>query len=161
MKIFLLMFFIFFNSPIYALEVDDRNSARPEIIGISEGEEVCTEVVSNGEVTRRCLSYDSSIGDESFLDNLFEVVSSTSNNSSDDGTSPLEDVLCNILELLQGGIGKGIAAFAIIFMGISLFLGKVSWGLAISTALGIGAMFGAISVVDAISENDNDNSGFC
>lgn len=62
----------------------------------------------------------------------------------------LEDVICNALMIIQGTVGKGIAAFAIIFIGISLFLGKVSWGVAISTALGIGAIFGAVSIVQAL-----------
>jgi len=63
----------------------------------------------------------------------------------------IEVTLCKVLELLTGTIGKAIAAFAIIFIGVSLFMGKVSWGLAISTALGIGAIFGAAGIVEAIS----------
>ena len=63
----------------------------------------------------------------------------------------LEGVMCNVINIVQGGVGKGIAAFGIIFIGVSLFLGKVSWGLAISTALGIGAIFGAATIVDAIA----------
>jgi type IV secretion system protein VirB2 len=59
----------------------------------------------------------------------------------------VEKVLCNALSFVMGPIGKGIAAFAIIMIGVSLFLGKVSWGLGISTALGIGAIFGAPGIV--------------
>ena len=68
-----------------------------------------------------------------------------------DTYTQVEVTLCKVLELLTGVIGKAIAAFAIIFIGVSLFMGKVSWGLAISTALGIGAIFGAAGLVDAIS----------
>jgi len=66
-------------------------------------------------------------------------------------TDAVSEVMCRVLSIVQGKLGKGIAAFAIIFIGISLFMGKVSWGLAVSTALGIGAIFGAGSLVDTIS----------
>lgn len=73
----------------------------------------------------------------------------------------LENVICNALGIIQGGVGKGIAAFAIIFIGISLFLGKVSWGVAISTALGIAAIFGAASIVQALGGGtDGCTEGF-
>jgi len=62
----------------------------------------------------------------------------------------LETILCNALSIVQGGVGRSIAAFAIIFIGISLFLGKVSWGVAIATVLGIGAIFGASTIVSGL-----------
>ncbi|MBT4989327.1 MAG: TrbC/VirB2 family protein [Rickettsiales bacterium] len=62
----------------------------------------------------------------------------------------LEQILCNALAIVQGGVGKSIAAFAIIFIGVSLFLGKVSWGVAIATVLGIGAIFGATTIVEGL-----------
>ena len=68
----------------------------------------------------------------------------------------LESTLCKMLAMLNGTIGKGVAAFAIMFVGISLFMGKVSWGLAISTALGIGAIFGATGMVTALGGGDLD-----
>ena len=52
--------------------------------------------------------------------------------------------------MVQGGVGKTIAAFAIIMIGAAMFLGKISWGLAISTAIGIGAIFGASTIVAAL-----------
>ena len=62
----------------------------------------------------------------------------------------IEKTLCRVLNLLTGNIGKAIAAFAIIMIGVSLFMGKVSWGLAISTAMGIGAIFGAAGLVQTL-----------
>ena len=62
----------------------------------------------------------------------------------------LEATLCTILKFLTGNIGKAIAAFALVFLGISLFLGKVSWGLAISTALGVATIFGAPQIVSTL-----------
>ena len=69
----------------------------------------------------------------------------------------IEDVLCNVLDLVQGPIGKGIGMVAIIFLGVSLFMGKVSWGLAISTAIGLGFIFGASGIVSAIGGVDKSD----
>jgi len=57
-------------------------------------------------------------------------------------------VLCNVVGQLQGGLGKAIATIAIKILGISLFLGKLSWPLALVTAVGIGMIFGAANIVD-------------
>ena len=77
-------------------------------------------------------------------------------NSFAEGYTVIESTLCKLLAMLTGTIGKGVAAFAIMFVGISLFMGKVSWGLAISTALGIGAIFGAAGIVKALGGGDLD-----
>lgn len=65
-------------------------------------------------------------------------------------------VLCNIIGQLQGGIGKGIATIAIIVLGIGLFLGKLSWPVAVATALGIGLIFGAAGIVTWISSGTSN-----
>jgi type IV secretory pathway VirB2 component (pilin) len=84
-------------------------------------------------------------------DPAFATSSSTSVGTGGD----LEQILCNALSIVQGGVGKSIAAFAIIFIGISLFLGKVSWGVAIATVLGIGAIFGASTIVEGLGAGGN------
>ena len=70
----------------------------------------------------------------------------------------LEATLCKILKFLTGNIGKAIAAFALVFLGISLFLGKVSWGLAISTALGVATIFGAPKLVQTLGAGAADKA---
>lgn len=77
----------------------------------------------------------------------FDALANTPAQSNDAITS----VLCNIIGQLQGGIGKGIATIAIIVLGIGLFLGKLSWPVAVATALGIGLIFGAAGIVSWIS----------
>ena len=67
-------------------------------------------------------------------------------------------VLCNVVGQLQGGIGKGIATIAIIVLGIGMFLGKLSWPVAIATALGIGLIFGAAGLVGWISSGTGGNT---
>ena len=78
---------------------------------------------------------------------LAQVVDSSYNISS----NSLTRVMCNALRLVTGSAGKTFAAFAIIATGIGFFTGKVSWGLMIGVAAGIAAMFGAPSIVAAIS----------
>jgi type IV secretion system protein VirB2 len=57
------------------------------------------------------------------------------------------DTLCKVVGSLTGVWGKAIATIAIIVLGIGLFLGKLSWGVAIATAIGIGMIFGAGTIV--------------
>ncbi len=59
--------------------------------------------------------------------------------------------LCNALRIITGTGGKAFAAFAIISLGIGFFTGKVSWGLMVGVTAGIAAMFGAPTIVAAIS----------
>jgi type IV secretory pathway VirB2 component (pilin) len=59
-------------------------------------------------------------------------------------------VVCNIIKQLQGPVARGVAAFGIIFLGFSLFLGKISWGVALALGIGVAAIFGAESIVDAM-----------
>lgn len=66
-------------------------------------------------------------------------------------TNVLVDVMCNVLRIVTGSGGKAFAAFAILSVGIGFFTGKVSWGLMIGVAAGIAAMFGANTIVSAIT----------
>lgn len=63
----------------------------------------------------------------------------------------LTKVICNVINMLQGNIARGVAAFGIIFLGFSLFLGKISWGTAFALAIGLGAIFGAQALVNLMS----------
>jgi type IV secretory pathway VirB2 component (pilin) len=59
--------------------------------------------------------------------------------------------ICAVIGALQGPIARGVAAFGIIFLGFSLFLGKISWGTGIALAIGLGAVFGAGEIVALIA----------
>ena len=74
--------------------------------------------------------------------------------STTTSSNVLVDTVCNVLKIITGNAGKAFAAFAIpaiISVGIGFFTGKVSWGLMIGVAAGIAAMFGAPSIVSAIT----------
>ncbi len=76
---------------------------------------------------------------------------SGSNVSSNANNNVLVNTMCNALQLVTGNAGKAFAAFAIISLGIGFFTGKVSWGLMIGVAMGIAAMFGAPTIVSALT----------
>ena len=77
----------------------------------------------------------------------------------DSNNNALVDSMCNAMQLVTGNAGKAFAAFAIISLGIGFFTGKISWGLMIGVAMGIAAMFGAPSIVAALSGEDAVDCG--
>lgn len=83
-----------------------------------------------------------------FIGSVLTTDFALANTASQDA---ITQVLCNIVGQLSGGIGKSIATIAIIVLGIGIFVGKLSWPLAIATALGIGMIFGAASIVSWIT----------
>ncbi len=63
----------------------------------------------------------------------------------------LSETMCRVLNIVTGTGGKTFAAFAIVSVGIGFFTGKVSWGLMVGVAAGIAAIFGAPTIVSALS----------
>jgi type IV secretory pathway VirB2 component (pilin) len=59
-------------------------------------------------------------------------------------------ILCDIYNNeLIGGVAPGIATMAVIALGISAALGKTSFGAAVTVAIGIAILFGAVEIVAA------------
>jgi type IV secretion system protein VirB2 len=71
----------------------------------------------------------------------------------------IANVLCNVIQVAQGATGKTIATLVIISMAIGLFLGKITWGVAIAVAVGMGVLFGANTVVSFVSSPDGKGTG--
>lgn len=61
--------------------------------------------------------------------------------------SPMGNVICFIIGIIYGNLGRGLAVLAVIIVGVGATLGKVSWGLAMTVAIGIGTVFGAVPLV--------------
>jgi type IV secretory pathway VirB2 component (pilin) len=59
--------------------------------------------------------------------------------------------LCEVVGWLSGPIGAAIASFAVIFLGIGAFFGKVTWGTAVLTATAIFTIFGADAIIPTIT----------
>jgi type IV secretion system protein VirB2 len=65
--------------------------------------------------------------------------------------SPMGFVLCSVAKwIIYGNLGRGLATLAIVVVGVGATLGKVSWGLAITVAVGISVVFGAPQIVSAL-----------
>ena len=72
--------------------------------------------------------------------------------SAADAGAGIAQVLCNVIKVAQGATGKTIATLVIISMVIGLFLGKITWGVAIAVAVGMGVLFGANTLVSFLSD---------
>lgn len=59
--------------------------------------------------------------------------------------------MCNVSNIITGNAGKAFAAFAIVSVGVGFFSGKISWGLMVGVSLGVSAIFGAPTIVAALS----------
>ena len=77
----------------------------------------------------------------------FESVAQSTTTQQQAEQSKITAVICKAIEQLTGPIGRAIAVLIIISLAIALFLGKVTWGLAIAVAVGLGILFGASNVV--------------
>ncbi len=70
-------------------------------------------------------------------------------------------MLCGGYALFNGPIGKMFAVFAIVALGVGLFLGKITWGTVIAIALGIGCIFGAPMLVGFITTGTGTSGNPC
>ncbi|MDD2833379.1 MAG: TrbC/VirB2 family protein [Methylotenera sp.] len=59
----------------------------------------------------------------------------------------LEKMVTNIVTVLTGTFGKGIATIAIMVLGIMAMFGKLEWATAVKVIIGIAVTFGAASIV--------------
>ncbi|MFO0389649.1 MAG: TrbC/VirB2 family protein [Alphaproteobacteria bacterium] len=65
-------------------------------------------------------------------------------------TTPMGTVLCNIVGMFTGNLGRGLSTLAVLVVGVGATLGKVSWGLAITVAVGIAVIMNATTVAGAV-----------
>ena len=87
-----------------------------------------------------------------------KILGGVADSRSNVSSNSISRTMCNSLRVVTGSAGKTFAAFAVIAVGIGFFSGKVSWGLMIGVAAGIAAMFGAPTIVGAISGEDTKMS---
>lgn len=80
--------------------------------------------------------------------------SSYTDYSTDDGIS---QTLCFIVTMLTGPVGKTTAMIALVVLGIGIFLGKLSWQLALGVAVGITFIFAAGKIINWLSGTGTDS----
>lgn len=81
---------------------------------------------------------------------LAMVVMSIPESALAGGPDNIGNMICEVAKWFTGKIGQGIATVAIIVIGLGALMGKVSWGMAILVAIGIGIIFGAGAIVNAL-----------
>lgn len=74
------------------------------------------------------------------------------------GGDPLSRTICLVVGWFTQGMGQAIATLGIIVLGIGAMLGKVSWQMALTVALGISIMFSGARVVELLTAHD---ASFC
>jgi type IV secretion system protein VirB2 len=84
---------------------------------------------------------------------------STTPTTGDEDTTGIISIFCNVINQITNGVGKVIAILILISMAIGLFLGKITWGLAIAVMVGMGLLFGASGVVDVVAGSAITASG--
>ena len=85
-----------------------------------------------------------------FFNDVFADNTQQTTNSAD--PTGIVTIFCNVIDQITGGVGKVISILILISMAIGLFLGKITWGLAIAVMVGMGLLFGASGIVDSIAK---------
>lgn len=63
----------------------------------------------------------------------------------------LADTLCMVLKFITGSVGKTIATFAIIFIGVTFLNGKCNWTVLVTFTVGLAAIFAAPKVIQTFT----------
>ncbi|MDE3061148.1 MAG: TrbC/VirB2 family protein, partial [Pseudomonadota bacterium] len=65
-------------------------------------------------------------------------------------SSPMASVLCTIVGLISGTIGRGLGTMAIVMLcGMAMF-GRASWGMALTICVGVGVILNAPGVFNGL-----------
>lgn len=80
-----------------------------------------------------------------------QTFAGTTTGSGGTSATAITNTLCLVINQLTGPIGKAISILIVISLAIALFLGKITWGVAIAVAVGMGILFGAKNVVDILN----------
>jgi type IV secretion system protein VirB2 len=75
--------------------------------------------------------------------------------------TPMGEVLCKVKDWFTGNTGKGLATIAITIIGVGALLGKVSWGMAMIVGIGVAIIFGAVTIVSAMSTSNANTGAAC
>ena len=76
------------------------------------------------------------------------------------GSASLSDTLCSVLKFVTGSVGKTIATFAIIFIGVTFLNGKCNWTVLVTFSVGLAAIFAAPKIIATFTGGANA-AGIC
>ena len=97
-----------------------------------------------------------------FFTFLYLVFGMVNNSNAAAAVSNINDggaiatAMCAIIKAMTGVIGKSIATIGLIALAIGLFMGKLSWGLALATGFGIAMIFGAGTIIGWLTQSGAD-----
>ena len=69
----------------------------------------------------------------------------------------LADTLCNVLKFVTGSVGKTIATFAIIFIGVTFLNGKCNWTVLVTFSVGLAAIFAAPKIISTFTGSSQNS----
>lgn len=61
-----------------------------------------------------------------------------------------QNSLCRLASFSSGNLGRGLATLGVMIVAIGAILGKVTWGLAVTVAMGVTGLFFAPQIADSI-----------
>ena len=64
-----------------------------------------------------------------------------------DPADPIGKQLCTIVKTLSGATAQAVGIVALMFVAIGMFTGKINWGTALTTAIGVIVLFGAPAIM--------------
>jgi type IV secretory pathway VirB2 component (pilin) len=73
------------------------------------------------------------------------------------GAGQIEGVLCTVASWANTATGRALGTLAIMFLGITALMGKVSAGLALTLAVGVGTVYGADDIGRALVQSAGGN----
>ncbi len=73
------------------------------------------------------------------------------------GNQSLADTLCNVLKFVTGSVGKTIATFAIIFIGVTFLNGKCNWTVLVTFSVGLAAIFAAPKIISTFTGSSQNS----
>lgn len=72
--------------------------------------------------------------------------------------TPMGLVFCTVVTWVNGNTSKGIATLGVIYLGVKAKRGKIGWKKALFVGSGIAAIFGAIPLVNVLSDANGMNN---
>jgi type IV secretory pathway VirB2 component (pilin) len=64
--------------------------------------------------------------------------------------SRLEIIMCSVTKIALGKTGSAFAILAVIMAGVGALMGKISWGIGLSIAVGVACLFGFLSILSVM-----------
>jgi type IV secretory pathway VirB2 component (pilin) len=87
-----------------------------------------------------------------------QVLASDPTGPAYDKDDPIGYRLCQIVGVLQGNTAKAVSICALFSVAIGLFMGKINWGVALTTASGVVVIFGAGTIVGFLGGTGVDST---